>query len=170
MSVDLRVSQDIAAPSDLVWSVLVDWEGQRRWIPFTTVRVIGDRHEGLGVRCVALSGFWLGRLPIGLLDRFVVTAWEPPTDDQPGLLEVLHLGPFFTGPGTFVVHTAADGGSVVRCAEIFDVAGGSLPTRLAGLLLPVMRAGFATSLRALGRVCVGRVGSGGFSSRRAQSS
>ena len=40
----------------------------------------------------------------------------------------------------------------MRCTEIFDVVGGALPTRLAGLLLPVMRAGFATSLRALGRV------------------
>lgn len=152
MSVDLRVAQPVSAPPDVVWSVLVDWEGQRRWIPFTTVRVVGDRHQGLGVRCVALSGFWLGRLPVGLLDRFVVTAWQPPTTDDPGVLEVLHLGPFFTGPGTFAVHPTAAGGSEVRCAEIFDVAGGALPTRIAGLLLPVMRAGFATSLRALARV------------------
>lgn len=152
MSADLRVSQPVAAPPDVVWSVLVDWEGQRRWIPFTTVRVVGDRQQGLGVRCVALSGFWLGRLPVGLLDRFVVTAWQPPTADEPGLLEVLHLGPFFTGPGTFAVHPTADGGSEVRCAEIFDVVGGSLPTKVAGLLLPLMRVGFATSLKALARV------------------
>lgn len=152
MSADLRVSQPVAAPPDVVWSVLVDWEGQRRWIPFTTVHLVGDRHEGLGVRCVALSGFWLGRLPVGLLDRFVVTAWQPPAADAPGLLEVLHLGPFFTGPGTFAVHPAAGGGSEVRCAEIFDVVGGSIPTRVAKLLLPLMRAGFGTSLKALARV------------------
>ncbi len=161
MSADLRVSQTVAAPPDVVWSVLVDWEGQRRWIPFTTVRVVGDRHEGLGVRCVALSGFWLGRLPVGLLDRFVVTAWQPPGEAAPGLLEVLHLGPFFTGPGTFAVHPTADGGSEVRCAEIFDVVGGALPTRVAELLLPLMRAGFATSLQALARVSRAAAGGSG---------
>ena len=81
-----------------------------------------------------------------------MTAWQPPAADAPGLLEVLHLGPFFTGPGTFAVHPAAGGGSEVRCAEIFDVVGGSIPTRVAKLLLPLMRAGFGTSLKALARV------------------
>ena len=40
----------------------------------------------------------------------------------------------------------------MRCIEIFDVIGGAVPTRLARLLLPVMRMGFTRSLRALGRV------------------
>jgi hypothetical protein len=40
----------------------------------------------------------------------------------------------------------------VRCTEIFDVVGGAVPTRLASILLPAMRAGFATSLRKLGAV------------------
>ena len=52
----------------------------------------GGPVTGIGVRADALSGFWLGRVPIGLLDRFVVTDWTPPGDD-PGRLEVLHLGP-----------------------------------------------------------------------------
>ena len=152
MSVDLRVAHTVAAPPDVVWPVLVDWAGQARWIPFTTVRVVSDHHDGLGVRCEALSGFWLGRLPVGLLDRFTVTAWRVPSETGNGVLEVLHTGPYFRGPGTFELEPTAGGGTRVSCTEIFDVVGGALPTRLAGLLLPVMREGFATSLRALEKV------------------
>lgn len=151
MSVDLRVTHTVQAPPMRVWEVLVDWAGQRRWIPFTTVRVVSDHDTGPGVRCEALSGFWCGRLPVGLLDRFTVTTWRPPTADEDGLLEVLHTGPYFRGPGSFELHRVP-GGTDVRCIEIFDVTGGSVPTRLAALLLPVMRAGFGRSLRALGRV------------------
>ena len=44
-------------------------------------RPVTGEEEGVGVRVVALSGFWLGRIPVGLLDRFVgyvppvVTKW-----------------------------------------------------------------------------------------------
>lgn len=151
MSIDLRVSHTVAVPADRVWEVLVDWAGQRRWIPFTTVRVLGDRETGTGVRCAALSGVWLGAIPVGLLDRFTVTTWRPPTETTAGVLEVLHTGPYFRGPGTFELHPRG-GATEIRCVEIFDVLGGRLPTRAAGLLLPMMRAGFAASLRALGRV------------------
>lgn len=151
MSVDLRVAHTIAAPSAVVWDVLVDWAGQRRWIPLTTVRVLSDHDTGLGVHCEALSGWWLGSVPLGLLDRFTVTAWQPPSPTADGLLEVLHTGPWFRGPGTFQLR-AVGTGTEVHCSEIVDVVGGSLPTRVVGLLLPVMRLGFALSLRALGRV------------------
>ena len=151
MSLELRVNQAIPAPPTAVWEVLVDWVGQRRWIPFTTVRVVGDQASGLGVRCDALSGRWLGPIPVGLLDRFIVTAWQPPVGTEPGLLEVLHLGPYFTGPGAFELVPTAEG-TQVRCTEIVDVAGGRLLTRLAGLLLPLMQAGFRRSLRTLGRL------------------
>lgn len=153
MSVELRVTHATAVPAAEVWQTLVDWAGQGRWIPMTTVRVLGDRASGIGVRCEALSGFWLGRLPIGLLDRFTVTAWRPPTDEQVGILEVLHTGPWFRGPGSFEVSVSDDGrGSAIACSEIFDVVGGALPTRVAGWFLPVMRLMFATSLRRLAHV------------------
>lgn len=151
MSVDLRVEHSIAASPTRVWDVLVDWSGQRRWIPFTTVRVIGRRDAGVGVRCEALSGIWLRRLPLGLLDRFTVTAWRPPVDGGTGLLEVLHTGPYFRGPGSFELRPA-HGGTEVRCIEIVDVVGGAVPTGLAQSALPLLRAGFATSLKALGRL------------------
>jgi hypothetical protein len=153
VSVDLRVTQAITAPAPDVWRVLVDWTGQRRWIPFTTVRVVGDHDTGLGVRCEALSGVWLGRIPVGLLDRFTVTAWRVPTETEAGTLEVLHTGPYFRGPGVFEVRpTRSVGRCEVSCTEIFDVVGGSIPTRVAGLVRPVMRMMFRESLRGLGRV------------------
>lgn len=151
MSVDLRVAHRIAAPPAVVWDVLVDWAGQRRWIPLTTVRVVTDHDTGLGVRCEALSGWWLGPVPLGLLDRFTVTEWQPPDRKEIGVLEVLHTGPYFRGPGTFELLPIGTG-TEVRCTEIFDVVGGALPTRIARLLLPGMRIGFTRSLRALGRV------------------
>ena len=102
---------------------------------------------GLGVRCDALSGFWLGRVPVGLLDRFVVTGWTPP-GAQAGELEVLHLGPYFTGPGVFRL-AAAPGGTTIHCTEVFDLPGAPVTEAVARLALPVMRVGFAASLRRL---------------------
>ncbi len=150
MSVRLEVSTEIAAQIDVVWNVLADWEGQSRWIPLTTVRVLTAHREGLGVRAAALSGFWLGSLPIGLLDRFIVTGWSPP-DGGHAELEILHLGPYFTGEGVFTLRGHA-GGTTVECTELFTVPGWRLGEGLATLALPILRAGFAGSLRALADV------------------
>ena len=147
MSVRLEISSDVTAPAAAVWDVLVDWAGQSRWIPLTTVRTTHDRSVGVGVRAEALSGVWLGRIPLGLLDRFIVTGWSPPADDA-AELEVLHLGPYFTGEGVFRL-TGHDGKTTVSCTEVFSVPGGRAVEWLARLALPVLHAGFASSLRAL---------------------
>lgn len=149
MSVRLEVSVTAHAPAEVVWDELTDWAGQRRWIPFTTVAVTG-RQTGLGVRAEALSGFRVGRIPVGLLDRFVVTGWTPP-GSQPGELEVLHLGPYFTGVGVFRV-TAVGEGSEITAVEVFDLPGGAPVEFLARRALPVMRRAFAGSLRGLARL------------------
>lgn len=153
MTVRLEVSIEVAAPPPAVWAVLVDWSGQDRWIPFTTVTTTTDHDEGLGVRAEALSGFWLGPLPVGLLDRFVVTGWTPPGRGR-AELEVLHLGPYFTGEGVFALDPTP-GGTTVTATEMINVAGGVLDPVIR-LALPVMRAGFAHSLRSLGALATGR--------------
>ena len=170
MSIRLEVATEVRAPLTRVWDELVDWAGQARWIPFTTVRITTAHVAGLGVRASALSGFWLGRLPVGLLDRFVVTGWTPPTapaaqsagwGDPPepprksagrAELEVLHLGPYFTGVGVFAL-TVEETGTQVRCVELFDLPGGGLLDLPGRLLLPVLRRGFRLSLRRLAAIC-----------------
>lgn len=152
MSVRLEVTGGAAAPVPAVWAELIDWEGQGRWIPFTSVRVTGPTRRGLGVRVAALSGFWLGRLPVGLLDRFVVTGWtEPSATADWAELEVLHLGPYFTGPGVFRLEPSAEG-TTIRCVELFDLPLAPLLEPLARLALPVMRVAFRQSLAQLAEV------------------
>lgn len=156
MSVRLEVATEVAAPIDRVWDELVDWAGQSRWIPLTTVDVTTPSDTGLGVRAAALSGFRLGRLPVGLLDRFVVVGWTPPGRGADGFeraeLEVLHLGPYFTGPGVFSLSTQGTG-TRVSAVELFDLPGGRLLEPPIRLLLPAMRAGFGISLRRFAAVC-----------------
>ena len=139
-----------AAPA-AVWDVLVDWPGQSRWIPFTTVDVVGDRDRGIGVRAVALSGRRLGRIPVGLLDRFVVTGWTAPTGRGAAELEVLHLGPYFTGVGVFRLEPAS-GGTAVRCTEVFEVPGGRLVEVPVRAVLRVLERGLQRSLRSLAAI------------------
>jgi len=147
VSVRLEVSREVGAPVAAVWELLVDWTGQSRWIPLTTVKVTDERSRGLGVRAEALSGVRLGRIPLGLLDRFIVTGWSPP-DDARAELEVLHLGPYFTGEGVFRL-TGRNGRTTVSCTEIFSLPGGRAVEWLARLALPVLRVGFAKSLHKL---------------------
>ena len=154
MSVRLEVSAEIDAPVAAAWDVLVDWTGQSRWVPLTTVQVTNDRNVGLGVRAEALSGFRLGRFRFGLLDRFIVTGWSPPATDA-AELEVLHLGPYFTGEGVFRL-IGHDGKTTVCCIEMFSLPGGRAIEWLARLALPLLRAGFASSLRALGAIVEAR--------------
>jgi hypothetical protein len=150
VSIRLEVSAEIDAPIAAVWDVLIDWTGQSRWIPLTTVRVIGDRNVGVGVRAEALSGVWLGRMPLGLLDRFIVTGWSPPVADA-AEVEILHLGPYFTGEGLF--RLAGDQGkTIVSCIEVFSMPGGRAVEWLVRLALPALRVGLASSLRALGAI------------------
>jgi len=147
VSIRLEVSAETNAPVQAVWDVLIDWTGQSRWIPLTTVRVITDHEVGVGVRAEALSGVRLGRIPLGLLDRFIVTGWSPPTADT-AELEILHLGPYFTGDGVFRL-IGHDGLTTVSCTEVFSIPGGRPLEWPARLALPALRAGLARSLRAL---------------------
>jgi hypothetical protein len=150
VSVRLEVSTETDAPVAAVWEVLIDWTGQSRWIPLTTVRVETARDIGVGVRAEALSGVWLGRLPVGLLDRFIVTGWSPPTDDA-AELEIFHLGPYFTGEGAFRLR-GHDGKTTVSCIEVFSLPGGRVTESLARIALPFLRVGLARSLRGLAAI------------------
>lgn len=146
----LQVAVQASAEPARVWQVLINWAGQSRWIPFTTVEVVSDHDQGLGVRAVVLSGFRLGRIPVGLLDNFVVTGWRPAKE-----LEVLHLGPYFTGEGAFRLEPH-HGGTRVTATEVFSLPGGKPIEAIVRLGLPLMRAAFRRSLRGLATIAEGR--------------
>jgi hypothetical protein len=151
----LQAATKVASEPKVVWDVLVDWPGQSRWIPLTTVDVVSDHDQGLGVLAVALSGYRLGRIPLGLLDNFVVTGWTAPSDAATAELEVLHLGPCFTGEGVFQLKQA-DGGTDVRCIEVFRVPGGKPVEVIIRAALPFMRRALEHSLRGLAAIADGR--------------
>jgi len=156
VSARLQTSGSTAADLERSWAVLVDWAGQARWIPLTTLEVLSPHDAGLGVRIAALSGFRLGGLPVGLLDNFVVTGWSPPAGGH-AELEVLHLGPWFTGEGVF--HLSADGGGTrVDCVELVTVPGGASTGALVRLALPAMTAAFRVSLAQFAAVAERRRG------------
>ena len=158
MSLRLEVSRTLRADPQRVWTELVDWPRQDLWIPLTHVRATSERTRGLGVRVSALSGFRLGPVPVGLLDNFVVTGWTPPgeaADGGPAELAVLHLGPYFTGEGSFKVHDDPAGCRLV-CTEVFTLPGGA--ERLLRPALPLMRRGFAASLETLAGIVEGAQG------------
>ena len=57
-----------------------------------------------------------------MLDRFIVTGWSPPAHEA-AELEILHLGPYFTGEGVFRL-TGHDDKTIVSCIEVFSLPGG----------------------------------------------
>jgi hypothetical protein len=70
-------------------------------------------------------------------------------------LEILHLGPYFTGEGVFRL-VGHDGRTTVRCTEVFSIPGGRPIEWLARFAMPVLRGGFGSSLRTLAAVAEAR--------------
>ena len=109
VSVRLETSAEIAAPVGRVWDELVDWPGQCRWIPFTTVRIETD-HDGRSGRTRRravrlLAGPDPGRTAGRVRGHRLDAARDP---DARAELEVLHLGPYFTGEGVFACESQGE--------------------------------------------------------------
>lgn len=129
-----------AAPAD-VWPHLVDWVGQSRWIPLTTMRVIQERVEGIGSRIRAEHGPRIGRKRVGITDNMVVTSWEPPYE-----VEVAHLGPWFTGVGVFTIEGRGLR-SWLSVRERIELPGGRAAEAAVLAIRPVLQRQLAGSLR-----------------------
>ena len=111
MSIRLEVATEVRAPVTRVWDELVDWAGQSRWIPFTTVRITtahDDRRWAYGPRPCPASG------SAGCRSDCSTGSWSPagrrrrPDGPDGAELEVLHLGPYFTGVGVFALRGQAN--------------------------------------------------------------
>ena len=115
MAVHVEARVAIAAPPEVVFEAVSEWEAQSQWVPLTTVTVEpGGRRVGERLTAVTkLAG-------VGFSDPMEVTRWEPPR-----LVEVRHLGRVVRGTGTFTVEPAA-GGSSFTWAEDLDLPLGAL--------------------------------------------
>ncbi|MBY5163088.1 SRPBCC family protein [Salsipaludibacter albus] len=136
----LEVERHVAAPIDVVWGVLVDWERQSDWmLDAKRVEVVTPEREGHGVT-IHVPTSLLG-LPV--LDVMRVTGWDPPHR-----LEATHLGRVIRGVGAFELSDEA-GGTRLSWWEEVEAPLGALGEFGAGLALPVLRRIFSTSLRRL---------------------
>ena len=142
MSVHMEARVAIAAPPEVVFEAVSDWEAQSEWVALTTVTVDrrgepraagASRGRGVGERLTAVTKL----AGVGFSDPMEVTRWEPPHR-----AEVRHLGRVVRGTGTFTVEPAP-GGAWFTWAEDID-----LPLGAAGRLgFAVVRPAFELMLR-----------------------
>jgi hypothetical protein len=133
---ELVVTQDVTAPSELVWSALVDWDLHGEWMLLT--RASGG--AGVGESIEAFTG--IGRF--GFLDRMTIVVWEPPHRAV-----VRHTGRVVRGSGAFEVRELSPGRSQVVWTEWVDLPFGALGRAGWPLVRPLVRLGVSFSLRRL---------------------
>jgi hypothetical protein len=139
------VSVDVLldASAERVWAHIVDWEHQGEWMVATTMRVVGDRTEGLGTRLEATTGAG----PAALVDPMVVTEWEPPHR-----MVVRHTGDLVRGEGVFEVFALPEGRSRFVWREELDLPMGGVGRAGWPVVKPAVMAGMRTCLRRLRRL------------------
>ena len=94
---EIKIQIKIKAPIEKVWAAIADWESQGDWMLQTRVWVTSDIRAGVGTSISALTGPLVkSGLKFGLLDKMVVTNWQPPY-----LCEVDHVGKVIKGTGKF---------------------------------------------------------------------
>jgi uncharacterized protein YndB with AHSA1/START domain len=139
---ELVVTQDVNAPADRVWSVLVDWDAHGEWMLFT--RASGGAAVGEPIE--AFTG--IGR--VGFVDRMTIVVWEPPHRAV-----VRHTGRVVRGSGAFEVRELSPGRSQVVWSEWIDLPLGALGRAVWPLVRLVVHAGVSFSLRRLARYVEG---------------
>jgi carbon monoxide dehydrogenase subunit G len=151
--VELTIPVEVAAPAADVWHAITDWPGQSEWIFATTVRVTvpGDGRR-LGATLSAVTGFG----PLAFTDNMEISEWEPPRR-----CVVLHTGKIIRGDGVFEVEELGPERSRVLWTERLDLPFGVIG--LAGWTLGrgLFRAGVASSLRKMARLCENEYRTGG---------
>jgi hypothetical protein len=139
---EIVASVDIAAPADVVWAAITDWDRQGEWMLGTSVRATALNGRGVGG---ALEGRTaLG--PVGFTDTMTITRWDPPVR-----CEVVHHGWLVSGSAVFEVVPLDVGHARFLWVEWLRPPLGLLGT--VGLLLtkPLALLGLRLSLRRLAR-------------------
>lgn len=137
----LEVERHSAAPRDVVWRLLTEWERQPEWmVDAKSVEVLTPGRTGPGVtlRCPT------NLLGVTVEDVMRVTTWREREE-----LGVVHLGRVITGTGAFLLHDEHDG-TRIRWWEQVDPPLGALGEWGAStLVLPILRRVFGRSLARL---------------------
>jgi hypothetical protein len=135
----LEVEVVAAAPRQVVWDVLTDWERQSEWmLDAKAVYVLTPERtgEGVTIRCPT------NLLGMTVQDVMRVTGWR-----EPEYLEVTHLGRIITGTGAFELLDGPGETTLVRWWEEIDPPlGGVGEWGAQTLVLPVIRRIFTRSL------------------------
>jgi hypothetical protein len=138
MRVRVQARVAIAAPPEVVWDALTDWEGQSGWMVATTVTAEPGGHR-VGERLTAVTRV----AGVGFRDPMEVTGWDPPRR-----VDVAHLGRVVRGTGTFAVEPAP-GGAWCLWLEDLDLPLGPLGRLGFAPLRPLFRLMLRHSLRRL---------------------
>jgi hypothetical protein len=139
---EVRLETVVDVAPDRLWRLLVDWERQGDWFPFTRVWQVDGPRLGVGTRIAARTGIG----PVGFVDRMTVTAV-----DAPHRYEVVHTGRVVKGVGAFVVEP--DGARARFCWwERVEVPGGPLARPIWWVAGPLTRLSFGWALRRLRRL------------------
>ncbi len=140
----------VAAPVEVVFAAITDWEAQGRWMLGTRVEADGTA-ASVGGRLRAFTG--VGRL--GFVDTMEITVWEPPR-----CVEVRHTGRVVRGTGLLVVRPLADGSSRLLWGEELHLPLGMVGQFGFTVARPLFAAGVARSLeRFAALVQSGQIGS-----------
>jgi uncharacterized membrane protein len=144
----LEVRRHVAAPREVVWRVLTDWERQPEWmLDAKEVHVLTPQRtgEGVTIRCPT------NLLGVTVQDVMRVTGWR-----EPSYLEVTHLGRIITGVGAFELEELPDDRTRLVWWEEIDPPLGAVGAWGAQrLVLPVLRRIFARSLANLAALAEG---------------
>ncbi len=132
----------LKADSSRVWDVLVDWEGQARWMPDVAwIRVVGSDRE-LGARLKVRTKVF--GIPLAT-DEVRVTAWEPPAR-----LAVDHVG-VVMGVGEWHLEPT-EAGTLFTWSEDFRMPPPLLGDLALWIYSPFQRAMLRRSIRNLERL------------------
>lgn len=128
------VTRALDVPAHVAWRVLTDAGRHGAWVPLT--RVTTDGPPRVGQRVVAVSGPGAHRGWPGLVDRMVLTRYDPPGDDAggpTGTAVFTKRGPWLLGSAQVVVVPTSRTSCRVTWSERVPLAG-PLPDALTARL------------------------------------
>lgn len=149
----LEITRHVAAPRQVLWDLLTDWERQPDWmLDAKAVEILTPQRSGEGVtlRCPT------NLLGVTVQDVMRVTGW-----DEPRYLEVTHLGRIITGYGAFELAEDTPATTELTWWEEVEPPLGRVGEWGAStMVLPVLRRIFGRSLRNLADLAEQEAGAG----------